>query len=154
MSLSRNKTPQPLLLASPLHKAMRQMTLYLDAAVRPLGLQGPDGHLLSYVGSYGPCKTSELRKVFGHKPSTLTSLLDRLEGKGWVERSIDPGDRRGFLITATEAGMEVGVRGREVVEEFERRVLERIGGDQLAGFTSVLTAIGEETQVELRRSTD
>ncbi len=142
---------KPLKIVSPLHKAMRQMSLHLGEAVRAQGMEGADGHLLSYLAVYGPCRIAELRKVFGHKPSTLTSLLDRLERRHWIVRSIDPEDRRGFLIEATTEGARVGSDARQVVESFERSVLARVKSKDLDGFQRVLAALGDVTQVNLRK---
>ena len=141
---------KPLKIVSPLHKAMRQMSVHLGESVRDQGLEGADGHLLSYVAAYGPARIAELRRVFGHKPSTLTSLLDRLERNGWIVRSIDPEDRRSFLIEATPEGARVGGEARRVVEEFEKRILDRVEARDLEGFQRVLGALGEVTQVQLR----
>ena len=35
----------------------------------------------------------------------MTSRLDRLEGRGLIERTLDPADRRSFRITLTERGL-------------------------------------------------
>lgn len=142
---------KPLQIVSPLHKAMRRMSIHLGKKVQEQGLEGNDGHLLSFVAAYGPSKIAELRQVFGHKPSTLTSLLDRLERRGFVVRSIDPEDRRGFLIETTAAGARAGRQARKVVEDFEKKVLARIRPRDLAAFQRVLDALGEETQVHLRK---
>jgi DNA-binding MarR family transcriptional regulator len=37
----------------------------------------------------------------------ITSRLDRLERRGYVKRTRDPGDRRGVLVELTDAGREV-----------------------------------------------
>ncbi|MCP4203454.1 MAG: winged helix-turn-helix transcriptional regulator [bacterium] len=142
---------KPLKVVSPLHKAMRQMSLYLGDAVRAQGMEGADGHLLAFVAAYGPSRIVELRKVFGHKPSTLTSLLDRLERRGWIVRSIDPEDRRGFLIEATAEGARVGRDARKLVEAFEKSILDLVESKDLDGFQRVLDALGEVTQVQLRK---
>ncbi len=150
---NRKKSTSPLKIVSPLHKAMRQMSLHLGEAVRAQGIQGTEGHLLSYVAVYGPSRVGELRRVFGHKPSTLTSLLDRLERAGWIERAIDPEDRRGFLISATHQGARVGKRARRVVEDFEAEILARVSQRDLAGFHQVMETLAQLTQVELRKET-
>lgn len=146
-----NKSTSPLKVVSPLHKAMRQMSLHLGAVVRAQGIQGTEGHLLSYVAVYGPASVGELRRVFGHKPSTLTSLLDRLENAGWIERAINPNDRRGFLISTTRDGARVGKRARRVVEKFEAEILAQVSQRDLAGFHKVLETLADLTQVELRK---
>lgn len=38
----------------------------------------------------------------------MTSVVDSLEKRGWVTRSIDPNDRRNRIVTLTESGRETG----------------------------------------------
>ena len=60
---------------SPLHKATRQIEVFLGARMGRLGIRGGGGHLLSYLHGYGPCRVGELQRVFGYRPSTLTSIF-------------------------------------------------------------------------------
>ncbi len=46
------------------------------------------------------------------EPSNVTGIVDRLEGRGLVERRPDPTDRRVKLAATTESGMETAVRLR------------------------------------------
>jgi MarR family transcriptional regulator, organic hydroperoxide resistance regulator len=137
---------------SPLHKAMRQLEHHLGAKSRELGLRGSDAHLLAYVGMYGPCRMVELRRVFGHRPSTMTSLLDRLEARRWLTREPDPDDRRGYLVAATGEGKRTGRRARASAEDLEAAIRERVRARDLEGFHKVLKALGELTEFEPRAS--
>ena len=115
-------------------------------------IDAPDweSHLLSYVETYGPCRVSELRRVFGYQPSTLTSVLDRLETEGLVIRQPNPEDRRSVLIEVTPPGRRVGRRARDAVEAFEEEILQLLTEKDLEGFNRVMAAVAEVTRVELR----
>ncbi|MFE6778466.1 MarR family winged helix-turn-helix transcriptional regulator [Streptomyces sp. NPDC057702] len=76
------------------------------------------------------------------EPSNVTGIVDRLEGRGLVERRPDPADRRVKLAATTEVGLETAVRlrgsldfareplaglshqEREVLRDLLRRMLE------------------------------
>ena len=150
MVAKKNTTPKPLQVVSPLHKAMRQIAEHLTRKMRELGAPEKESHLLAFVGVYGPCRVGELRRVFGYQPSTLTSMLDRLEAEGLVTRTTDPEDRRSFLIEATAEGRRIGRRARRGVEEFESEILEGIDAGDLEGFRAVMAAVAEVAQVRLR----
>lgn len=130
---------------------MRQVTITLTQRSRALGIEGRDAHVLTYLSAYGPCTVGHLRRVFGHPPSTLTSLLDRLVADGLAERRPDSGDRRTFLVSATPAGRRVGERARTMVEQFEREILAQIEPSDLEGFRRVVDAVGTVTGVVLRK---
>lgn len=147
-----NSKAAPLRIISPLHKGIRQLEHHLGERSAELGLRGSDAHLLSYVGMYGPCPLAELRKVFGHRPSTMTSLLDRLEKHGWIERHGDPDDRRSFLVQATPEGKRLGRRARATAEELEEELQERLQPRDLEGFHRVLEVLGEVTGFQPRHS--
>jgi DNA-binding MarR family transcriptional regulator len=140
----------PLQFLSPIHKASRQITIYLERATVALGVSPAEGHLLSYLRSYAPCPVSELERVFGHKPSTLTSMLDRMAERNLLTRKINPSDRRSFTIELTPDGRKLAANIQKMLEAFEQRVKDRITERQSAGFRAVMGAIADVTDVNVR----
>lgn len=140
----------PLEFLSPLHKASRQITVYLEARDRDSGLSSTDGHLLTYLRSYAPAAVGELVRVFGVKHSTFTSMLDRLEKAGLVRREINPDDRRSFLIHVTDQGRAVAEEADRRLVAFEDEIRRRVPARDVAGFHAVMAAIEEITRVTLR----
>jgi DNA-binding MarR family transcriptional regulator len=134
---------------SPLHRATRQIGLWFEE--RLTDMAGTEGHLLTYLVPYGPCTVSELVRVFGSKHSTMTSLLDRLEKRGLVERKDNPEDKRSFLIALTPKGRKAASRVNALVEEIEREIGKHVSQRDLAGFQKVMEAIGEATGVTVRK---
>ncbi|HEX7240889.1 MAG TPA: MarR family transcriptional regulator [Longimicrobiaceae bacterium] len=135
---------------SPLHKASRQLSVYLESLTQEMGVSPTEGHVLSYLRSYAPAPVGELVRVFGIKQSTFTSILDRLEGAGWVRREINPDDRRSFLIHVTAEGVELAERLNRLLETLEREIRERVGARDVEGFRAVTGAVEEVTRVRLR----
>jgi MarR family transcriptional regulator, organic hydroperoxide resistance regulator len=140
----------PLDFLSPLHKASRQISVYLETHTRELGVSPSEGHFLTYLRSYSPAPIGELVRVFGIKQSTFTSLLDRLEKAGLIRREMNPGDRRSFLIHITDPGRELAERLNRILEIFEAEVRERLSSQDLEGFRAVMAAVEEVTRVRLR----
>lgn len=58
-------------------------------------------------GSGGPLLTGEIATRMHITSGSVTSVLDTLEGKGFVVRSGDPGDRRRVLVDITPAAQQV-----------------------------------------------
>ena len=134
---------------SPLHRATRQVTLWLEhqAAQRGLDLRADEGHALTYITAYAPCPTGDIQRVLGVSRSTLTSLLDRLCRRQLVERQPDPQDKRVLLLKPTPAGKRLAQRMVAVGQELESQVLAQISGRDQAAFTRVMTAIAAATGV-------
>ena len=95
---------------------------------------------------------SELVRVFGVKHSTMTSILDRLEDRGLVERKDNPEDKRSWLVGLTKKGEKTAARVNVLVEEIEREIGRRVSKSDLAGFQRVMEAVAEATKVEVRPS--
>lgn len=135
---------------SPLHKASRQISVYLEAHTRGLGVSPIEGHVLTYLRSYAPTPIGELVRVFGIKQSTFTSLLDRLEEAGLVRREINRGDRRSFLIDLSDSGRELAERLNRLLETLEDEIRELVSARDVKGFHAVMGAVEEITRVRLR----
>ena len=75
------------------------------------------------------------------RPTTLTSVLDRLDRRGLVVRELDPGDRRSFTVRLTEAGREAAAEVDAAVRRLEREHLTGVSETELAGFRAVLLAL-------------
>jgi MarR family transcriptional regulator, organic hydroperoxide resistance regulator len=135
---------------SPLHKASRQISVYLESDDQGSGLSSIEGHVLTYLRSYAPAAIGELVRVFGIKQSTFTSLLDRLEQAGLVRRELNPGDRRSFLIHVTDAGRALAERTNERLATLEADIRARVSPRDVEGFHAVMRAVEEITRVTLR----
>lgn len=150
--MKRNKKAvKPLTIVSPIHKAGRQMSLCLSKRTAKLAVQPGEAHLLSYLGLYGPCPVSDLVRVFGYKNATMTSILDRLGKGGYINRRLNPNDRRSFLVSTTAKGKRIAVKGKSIVEDFDQQVAARVTRDDLRSFQRVMEAVGQVTGEELRR---
>ncbi|SDT78403.1 MarR family winged helix-turn-helix transcriptional regulator [Actinoplanes derwentensis] len=66
---------------------------------------------------------SELGKAVGVRPTTLTSVLDRLERRGHITRGSRPGDRRVVVVELTSDGRKAATAIRESIARIEHRAL-------------------------------
>ena len=135
---------------SPLHKASLQISVYLESRTRELGVSPIEGHVLTYLRSYAPASIGDLVRVFGIKQSTFTSLLDRLEQAGFVRRTINPGDRRSFLIHISDEGRELAARLNRLLKTLEDDIRQRVEARDVKGFHAVMGAVEDITKVRLR----
>lgn len=68
----------------------------------------PSGHIraLLIIEAGGARTPREVADLLGIGRTSVTGLLDRLEGEGLLTRSIDPADKRSFILDLTEKGQE------------------------------------------------
>ena len=89
----------------------------------------------------GATSPNELHRLFGHKRSTLTSVLDRLEARGYARRETHPDDRRSFMISLTDAGAAAATTAAAAVSHLEQQVTAATSARDRAGFAAVLAAL-------------
>jgi MarR family transcriptional regulator, organic hydroperoxide resistance regulator len=84
---------------------------------------------------------SQLGTVMGIRPTTLTSVLDRLERRGHITRGKLAGDRRAVLVELTAQGGEVALLVTRTLGEIEGAALGGLTSRDLTGFHAVLRAL-------------
>ena len=151
--MDRRPTLPPLRFLSPLHRASRQLGVHLARLGRGSDLAPDEAHVLGYLASYAPVRPSALARALGFTPSTLGSMLDRLEGRGWIARERATEDRRAIDLTLTTKGRARARKTRGALEDLEDSIDGRISKRDYAGFLRVMEAIDEVTGVRLRPRT-
>jgi MarR family transcriptional regulator, organic hydroperoxide resistance regulator len=115
----------------------------LAASLAELSLTGSEQNVRAALADGQTRSVGELASATGTKSSTLTSVLDRLERGGQLERDVDYTDRRSVLIRLTPAGRWTAAKVREAIKDLEKSALRGISKQQLAGFFTVTLALAE-----------
>jgi DNA-binding MarR family transcriptional regulator len=108
-----------------------------------LDLAPSEQNVLAVLADGGRRTVGALAMATGTRPTTLTSVLDRLERRRLVRRQLDPADRRSFLVTLTPAGRQAARSVQAAITELERAALAALTPVQLAGFRAVTRALSE-----------
>ena len=85
--------------------------------------------------------TGELAAATATRPTTLTSVLDRLADKGHIVRAATPADRRSYAISLTADGRRAAAAVDAAVRRLEERALADLSDADLAGFRAVLAGL-------------
>ena len=138
--ISENGLPSPVLA---LQRATHHTLHALSAALADLNLSAAEINALANLGEAGTLNIRQLSERTGTRASTLTSLLDRLENRGYLARELDPADRRSFRLPLTKAGQTAAAQVLAAIADLERSALSRLDATQLAGYHAVITALQE-----------
>ena len=98
-------------------------------------------HILYTLQRTGEMPMSRLAEVLNVSLSNATGLIDRIEERGFVERTGVPEDRRVVLIRVTDAGRRMLDEVDAVSDDLLRSVFDRIGRSQIAGVGRALAAL-------------
>jgi DNA-binding MarR family transcriptional regulator len=133
----------PLRLVPPIHRATHRIGLYL-ARLRDDGLSQGEAHILALLATSSPATIGDLHRGLAHKRSTLTSILDRLDQRGFITRAVGTDDRRTFVITPTASGRAAARRVHRHLADLEQAVGRRVTNGEVRAFTKVLSALEDE----------
>ena len=114
----------------------------VDGALRPLGLTFAryEALVLLTFSRAGALPLGKMGDRLMVHPTSVTSIVDRLERDGLVRRVAGAGDRRVVLAEITDAGREVTARATKAVEAV-RFGLDGLSDAQLDRLTSSLRAV-------------
>ncbi len=104
-----------------LHRAIHGVALFLDKALDG-SLSQAEAVVLLYLWGNPASTINDVHHAFLHRRSTLTSVLDRLEAKRILERTVSKGDRRNLTLKLTKRGLEAAARVGSAVTELEQRL--------------------------------
>ncbi|MBV8523160.1 MAG: MarR family transcriptional regulator [Acetobacteraceae bacterium] len=124
-----------------LQRATHAAGVQLEEVLADLDLSQGEAHVIVLLSDGAAHTVSELQRDLGHRPSTLSGILDRLESRRLIRRALNEADRRSFLISLTRSG---GVAARTVVKEMraiELSALAHVSARDIAGFHAVAQAL-------------
>lgn len=126
-----------------LHRATHATLHALARELADLDLSSSETNVLAVLADGRSRSIGELAADTATRPTTLTSVLDRLVRKGLVVRELDPADRRSFVVLLTGGGRAAAAAVAAAVRGLERSALAGISPAELAGFRAVLHALTE-----------
>jgi DNA-binding MarR family transcriptional regulator len=98
-------------------------------ALKPSGLSPQQYNVLRILrGAKSRLSCTEIASRMINRDPDMTRLLDRIEAKGWIERSRDGEDRRVVLASITKAGLALLAELDAPVQESHRRQFEILDG--------------------------
>ena len=124
-------------LAEILHRASIGLLRGIKTADQETGLSPPRLSALSVLVFAGPQSLASLAKAEGVKPPTMSKLVADLEQEGLVEKSADPEDRRGLIITATSRGRKLMLQGRDRRLQLLKERLGRLSPREISRLAAV-----------------
>ena len=111
------------------------------------GLSMAQLHILYTLQRNGEMPMSRLAEVLNVSLSNATGLIDRIEERGFVERTRVPEDRRIVLIRVTEAGEQMLGEIDALSDELLRSVFDHLGRSKLAGVRQAVAALRDALSV-------
>ena len=111
--------------------------------VKPSGLTSGQPKVLDYLRDHNGANQKEIAAACHIEPGSLTSVLNRMEESGLIERRMLDGNRRTFYIFMTEKGTQL----KDIVEQnfvsIEEKAFRNISDEEQAAFMETFSKIYE-----------
>ncbi len=104
------------------------------------GMSMSVGFILLHIDKEGTPST-QLGPRMGMEPTSLSRTLKAMEEKGFIRREEDKNDKRIVRIFLTDEGLKARYIARDVVFEFNNKVIERIPKKDIETFERVINVI-------------
>lgn len=120
-----------------------KMRFRVDNETKEYDLTHPQGKLLGIIYSSNKHDVQITRKYLQEKTGvsgpSVTSLLDNLEKKGFIKRSVSNEDGRALNVSVTEKGEELVKIIRSVFRKSEAKLLVGMSPEERKTFKDLLT---------------
>lgn len=142
---SMHSQPYPHTISMPaLLRACRKV--YVDAIRAELAREGHDDVPRNGVFVIGAIARDrvplgEVIAQLGMSKQAAGQLVDALVVRGYIEREVDPGDRRRLTVRLSERGGAVARATRRVVDKLDARLAERVPPEWIEHTRTTLAAL-------------
>lgn len=107
------------------------------------GLRPFHYRMLAALDQWGAESQAALGRDTGIDPSDITTALVELEGRGLVERRVDPAHRRRNIVTITPGGVEALAQLDTVIEGVQAELLAPLDPAERRQFAELLRRVVE-----------
>ena len=109
--------------------------------LKETGLKIGQPKVLDYLKEHDGSNQKEIARACFLEAGSLTSILNRMEEKGLVERRMLNGNRRSFHVFLTENGKKNQELVEEMFAEIEKDALDGISSEEFETFMEVYRKI-------------
>lgn len=109
--------------------------------VRVYGLTSGQPRILDYLSAFDGASQKEIAHGCNMEAGSLTSVLNRMEEKGMIERKILNGNRRTFHVFLTPFGKELQKKVVDAFAELERESMEDFSEEEKQCFLQMFQRI-------------
>lgn len=93
----------------------------------------------------------ELAQRIGSDPPWVSRVVENLRSQGWVERTVDPGDRRHVQVHLTKVGQHEAGQLQAALNRQAEEIMAHLPLSQRSRAVSVLTAIAQALDDDYER---
>jgi DNA-binding MarR family transcriptional regulator len=106
-----------------------------------LDVTAPQFAALRALSEFPDIDQTTLSRIIAYDRATIGGLVERLEDKGLIRRTIDKRDRRARTLRLSAAGRAMYARMRPMLDRVNTRMLARLAPDERETFLTLLERV-------------
>lgn len=126
-----------------LRQIIRAIDLHSKKLEREFGLTGPQLLVMQLIGTQGEMTSGVLAREISLSQATVTTILDRLERKGLLQRERSTDDKRKVLVSLTYAGVKILEAAPTLMQESFIRAFNKLEDWEQSLILSSLQRVAE-----------
>lgn len=131
-----------------IHDVSRIRRKAFDQLMKPLGVTRAQWWVLAHLSRRNGMTQTELADLLDVGKASLGTLLDRLETGNWIERVLDPSDRRIKRLNLTERSLDLLERMTSAEREFNDQILKGMPNSDRDRLVALLTRVTKALNAE------
>lgn len=129
------------------HLINRYHFKFMDDRMGPYGISGPLGFYLVEIEKHKSLKMNQLIDLTPYHKSHATRIVAKLTEMGLVDKSVDPEDMRGYILTITKQGIEIAQKVFSAHQDWETLVDSALSKEE----SNILESLMEKTYLHLKK---
>lgn len=130
-------------IAATIERGAHLVSLCLAPVTTELGITQGEAHVLAQLALQGRGTVAALHREFGHRRSTLTNILNRLEDRGFARRELNVSDRRSLVVHLTPSGRRAAWTVTKALDRLESALRARVAARDVAGLEAVVRGLAQ-----------
>lgn len=119
-------------------RRLQQVAVALFAeALHPWDITPVQYAVLATLEWHATISQTTLSALIAYDRATIGGVIDRLNAKGWLSRTLDPDDRRLRLLKLTPTGIDVLKHLHPLVQAVQERFLAPLAADERRRFEAL-----------------
>ena len=104
-----------------IHNISLNQQKYMKSKFNELDL-GHDVRYIMFIYDNPGCSQDDLVNMFGQSKGNIAKTLRKLEDQGFIQREVNPENRRKYMLNTTEKGRNLVPEYRKISKEWEMEV--------------------------------
>ena len=104
-----------------IHNISLNQQKYMKMKCNDLDL-GHDVRYIMFIYDNPGCSQEDLVSMFGQSKGNIAKILKKFEDDGFIEREINPENRRKYMLNTTDKGNELVPKFRQISLDWEKEV--------------------------------